>query len=215
VIQRTLTRRDLRAANIGERYFDASLETVRPQSYLDDLGTYIKALEEARRYGYGLFIQGADGCGKTYGMAVILKAAMQFGYEALMVSPSEVKQLLAGDLNTALTIGQPNILTEVDFLGIDGLGSEQFLNPDKKRERGSFFFETVLEDLLRSRSKNKLPTLITSKSKPSDLSNIYGNAVVELMVETVNLVTVKTTENLRAQAQKTIRTWFNSHKNAQ
>ena len=207
-----LTRRDLRAANIGERYFDADLTSVVPEAFRRDLATYIRVLDEARSYGYGLFIQGPNSCGKTYGLAVVLKAALQFRYTCLMATPLEIKAIQAGDLQTMQTVGAPNLLTDVDFLGIDDIGKEQFQTAAVKQQRGSSFAETMLEELLRQRAKDRMPTLFTSNMAIPALQDIYGSTVINLLAESAQVVLVRGGENMRLKAHESLQTWFRGHR---
>lgn len=209
---RDLTRRDLRAANIGERYFDADLASVVPEEFRRDLATYIRVLDEARSYGYGLYIQGPNSCGKTYGLSVVLKAALQFRYSCLMATPLEIKAIQAGDMQTMQTVGAPNLLADVDFLGIDDFCKEQFQSVVAKQTRAGSFAETMLEELLRQRAKDRLPTLYTSNVPVAKLQEIYGSTVVNLMAESSQIILVRGDVNMRAREHQALQQWFQGHR---
>lgn len=193
--------RDLKLANIGERYWDANLSSITDTQLYETVGAYCSGLSEAAKHGYGLFIQGINSIGKTYAMVVILKTAIALGHSTFFVTPSLIKGILAGD-DSVTTL---ETLTTVNILGIDDLGKEQYLDEAKKSSR---FFETGLEELLRQRIQHNRPVIITSNRTLLELGPMYGTSMIHLLGEVVTVVPCTGNHNHRADQQKLCKNWL-------
>ena len=204
---RNLRCRDLRDAHIGEAYWDVVLDEIDVQVFRTAALRYVDALESARKNGYGLYLSGSNGLGKTHTMSAILKVALEHRYSALLVTPAEIKSIKAGDIVSMQQIGAPNMLTEVDFLGIDDFCKEQYKSSGDR----SMFYERVIEEVLRNRLQNKLPTLVTSNSELDSVNSYYGDSVQSLLLGSVVEVHLAEGADLRRERQHAkVNDWWNT-----
>jgi len=209
---RSLRCRDMRDAHIGESYWDAVVDEITVPLFRDTALRYTGDLEDTRKHGSGLYLFGANGCGKTHTMSVILKVAMEHRYSALLVTPAEIKAIKAGDVVSMQQIGAPNMLTEVAFLGIDDFCKEQY----KSAADRPLFYEQAIEEILRQRAQNRLPTLFTSNTKLSTVPKYYGESVYSLLLGTTINIELNDGPDMREVIQHAeIDSWWKGTSNGQ
>jgi DNA replication protein DnaC len=147
-------------SNIPLEYWDLKMEKdfhgdprlyARYQTYIEDLkASYIK--------GDSVCFAGGHGLGKTMSGTCILKKAVQKGYSALYTTLSDIVNVLtqAGGEEKFLARRE---LNTVDFLMIDEFDSRFMPN-----ENAADLYARTLENVFRTRSQNKLPTLMCTNS---------------------------------------------------
>lgn len=147
-------------SNIPLEYWDLKMEKnfhgdprllARYQTYVEDLkSSYIR--------GDSICFAGGHGLGKTMTGTCILKKATQKGYSALYTTLSDIVNILtqAGGEEKFLSRRE---LNTVDFLMIDEFDPRFMPN-----ENAADLYARTLETVFRTRSANKLPTLMCSNS---------------------------------------------------
>lgn len=187
---RKLSERDLRRLNIGQRYWEASLKnTDEGCSHRPYIENYLKAIHTNRKKGTGLLLWGDNSRGKTWAAASILKNAAAWGYSGYMINPDILKSAVIEKTVFEDTVaGKVTIqdrVEEVDFLVLDDLGKEY------RGESG--FFQTVIENLLRTRTRNLLPIIVTTNLAIEDFGRIYNKSMFEILQECVVPIQIKGT----------------------
>lgn len=168
--------------NIGRRYWSSDLSNIPESAHKNVLRNYCKSLEQHFMDGWGLFFWGKNSTGKTYASTGLLKFVVSRGYTAFCVVADELKlaflQKRDEDRETTLS----RVLT-VDFLLIEDLGKEY--------SASSGFAELHLENLLRHRSRELLPTIITTNLSPAEFKERYRQSTAAIALESMIAVEVK------------------------
>jgi DNA replication protein DnaC len=120
--------------------------------------TYIEDLKLSYINGSSICFAGGHGLGKTMTGTCILKKAAQKGYSTLYTTLSDIVNILtqAGGEEKFLSRRE---LNTVDFLMIDEFDPRFMPN-----ENAADLYARTLETVFRTRSANKLPTLMCSNS---------------------------------------------------
>ena len=158
------------------------------QQYADDI------IEHASE-GWGLFLWGANGRGKTFAAAAILKRAAMAGFSTYCV--------LANVLKVAYIDGQRfdkdetivHRVEHVEILLIEDLGKEY-------SGKGSHWAELCFENLIRTRSRELRPTLITTNLSPREFKERYKDSAASMVVETMIAAQVKGVDMRKKNAQR-------------
>ena len=179
-----LTEAILNRMNIGRRYWPASMQNV-PESVLKNTyRAYMKNLASNYADGWGLFVYGNNGVGKTYTSCALLKEITKAGYSTFCILSDELKLAYIDGSR----FDQDNTVTQrverVDFLLIEDLGKEY-------SGKGSGFAELCFENLLRKRSRECRPTIVTTNLTPALFKERYKQSAASLAMECMIAVEAK------------------------
>jgi DNA replication protein DnaC len=144
----------LRRAWIGEDYWHVSLKSIPDgYSYKKTIQWYIALMHIYAPGGYGLILQGPFGSGKTAIGSIILKEALMRRARCLSIRCSAMIDKLWAKRPTILPNGAPLriALENVTYLLLDDF--EVFDSKAKNR---------AVEEILKTRSERKLPTIIAT-----------------------------------------------------
>jgi len=128
-----------------------------------DIINYMNNLDDEFCKGFTLCFTGSRGTGKTMAACCILKQAMLKGYTAHYTTMVEaVSKLLAPD-----SYMFRKSLKFYDFFVIDEVDQRFFPSPGSRELYGNHF-----ENILRSRTQNRLPTIMCTNS--GDVDQIFA-----------------------------------------
>lgn len=135
-----------------------------------------KALEE----GYGMYIYGDSGTGKTHLTACMVNELTKQYRQTLFTNFFEISQIIRGTFNNSQysEIDMIAKISNVDFLFIDDMGTEKVT----KNGESNWLQEKIFE-ILNKRYNNKKPTIFTSNYSLEQLINERG-----LMEKTVDRI---------------------------
>ena len=142
---------------IGKKHWCASLDRIPDRlPYKKTIKRYIRRLHLYERCGYGLILYGELGNGKTSLASIILRNALAREGRVLSIRATKLMDALLSKYPPRLPSGVTvcEAAERVNFLLIDDMAH------DDADWRGR-----VLEDIVRSRYDEKLPTLITVNDK--------------------------------------------------
>lgn len=153
---------------------------------VDVVMNYIANLDGNFKHGIGLLLYGPPGSGKTMLGSLVLKAYAAKGYSICFTSFIE---LLDGKKSSWSNKEEKDWfarqVTHTDILMIDDPGKEF-----KTDGRGADFINTLLQEVVRYRVSNDLPTIITSNLDPSRFRDSYGSDVGSLLTESTQTQSV-------------------------
>ena len=162
----------------GELYTfeDGKLNEIKLKDYIEH---YIGSLYKQRESGRGLLLTGGNGVGKTMIACIIVKCALWYSVVSKKKHPDYNGKFITFKEYIDLTFRADkdeergidlDYIRNIDFLIIDEIGAEP---QGRGSDRPPDYFISVLDDLLRYRSKWNLCTLITSNLSPNNFKNTY------------------------------------------
>ena len=128
---------------------------------------YIADLDKAYINGHSLCLAGQHGLGKTMTMTNILKKASQKGYTCLYTTLSDIVTVLTA------AVGEDKYLARKELVMVDFLVIDEFDNRFMLSENAADLYARTLESVFRTRSQNKLPTLMCTNS-PNVVESFKG-----------------------------------------
>lgn len=128
---------------------------------------YIADLKKSYLEGSSICFAGSHGLGKTLTISSILKKASNKGFTCLYTTLSDIVNVLTSASNEEKFLARRE-LTLVDFLAIDEFDS-RFISSDNAAD----LYARTLENIFRTRSQNKLPTLMCTNS-PNIIETFNG-----------------------------------------
>lgn len=156
-------------SNIPIEYWTLKMEKhfVGDPRLKEKYNAYVSDINNAYINGNSICFAGAHGLGKTMTAACILKKAATKGYSCLYTTLSDIVTVLtqAGGEDRFLARQE---LIKVDFLVIDEL-DPRFM----ATENAADLYARSLEGVFRTRSQNKLPTIICTNS-PNMVESFSG-----------------------------------------
>ena len=173
--QRQLDR--LRGASLlGDRYRNTTFDKTnldRPEDFqraYDRCLKYCQIPNVALEHGYGLYIYGDSGTGKTHLTACMCNSLMSQMKQCLFTNFFEISKLIqstwSGDADASVVIKR---ICDVDFLFLDDLGTEILTkNGEDNWLQGQVF------DIINKRYNNKKPTIFSSNYSMNELIRDRG-----------------------------------------
>lgn len=164
------------ASGIGTDHWKARLSRIPTWcKYRKPLRDYIRSMHILERHGQGLFLFGEHGTGKTAVGVIALRNALARRASALFISAQTIVSRLNSPRPLPLPNGAPveEAIRQVHFLQVDDLGSED--RADWKQPE--------VEDAIRYRYNNDLPTIITTNLEKKQVQEIKW--LVSLMTHKV------------------------------
>lgn len=137
--------------------WDATLEGV-PEGIRAGIAKYTTHIKEVKSRGYGLYLCGDRGVGKTGVASVILKTARSWGYTAYATSVTELREAIRNHEAFDSEASVYDRCRTVDFLLLDDLQQSDV------GER--FFGVNDIRNLITNRFDRGLITVITSLVSP-------------------------------------------------
>jgi DNA replication protein DnaC len=128
---------------------------------------YVADLKTSYIEGQSICFAGLHGLGKTMTVTCILKKACQKGFSCLYTTLSDIVNVLTSASNEEKFLARRE-LALVDFLVIDEFDS-RFM----PSENAADLYARSLESVFRTRSQNKLPTLMCTNS-PNVVESLNG-----------------------------------------
>ena len=164
------------ASLLGERYKD----TTFANTDLSVGGEFEKAFHRCRRYceiaddalekGYGIYIYGNSGTGKTHLTACICNELINQYRQCLFTNFFEISKLIRSTYNRNTEAeGVIKRICEIDFLFIDDLGTEIL----RKNGEDNWLQEQVF-DIINKRYNNEKPTIFSSNYSLNELIEQRG-----------------------------------------
>lgn len=160
-IQKLLQRHYL-AANIPVEYHDICFEHFFGDNRAEVLPVvtdYLHSFDDHFHYGLGLTFAGPYGTGKSFMMASILKEIVKQGRTAYFITFEEFVLHFGATWNDESSKRlMSDTLKRAEVLGLDELKT------DERNQNG--FLADALQSIIRHRTSNLLPTLITTNLTP-------------------------------------------------
>lgn len=170
---------------LGKRYANATFQTYKLTSEnktaFKIAVSYAEKHKEMLDKGYGIYVYGNSGSGKTHLMACICNYLLEHGEKCIFTSVSkimaDIRTCFAQNKDTSVVVDK---YSRIPFLFIDDLGKDGY-----KKGQGDFgWLDEQLYVIINDRYNNMLPTLACGNYALEDLvgKEIYDSAVVDRLV---------------------------------
>lgn len=175
-------------ANVPVIYWDLEMEhnftgdVILKEKYLE----ITQDLRQSYRDGIAICFAGGHGRGKTMTCCNILKRAVEKNFSGLYVNLGDIVSVMLNGKDSEDRATARKELLIVDFLVIDEFDPRYMSN-----DKASDLFGKILEEIFRSRTQNKLPTMMCTNSP--DVVKSFTGAVkesIESLMSTVKIVPV-------------------------
>lgn len=172
----------LASANIPESLMHLTAEDmdsefkVQNAAYLERVLLYIANLPSAVKDGFGLYLYGDNGSGKSFISTLIVKQALKKGYSAYFILLKDLidvgfDSLMNPDIKQDLS----TLITQIDFLVIDELDSVQSdIHPS---------VQSLLTSLLKKRSYSNKPLIVTATTPRDGIKYTLGTTIYSTFSE--------------------------------
>lgn len=134
---------------------------------LEKYNEYIQDIKSAYINGNSLCFAGGHGLGKTMTITCILKKATQKGFSCLYTTLSDIVTVLTQ------SSGEDKFLARRELVMVDFLAIDEFDSRFMPSENAADLYARSLESIFRTRSQNKLPTLMCTNS-PNVVESFNG-----------------------------------------
>ena len=152
--------------------------------YNKTIKKYIKKLDVAFRYGYGLLFSGDNGVGKTTFISLVLKAAMARGLSAYYTTLPDLLYDLNKGFRDREIAQRIEWCLSSDFVAIDEIGKD-------KNKNKIFSAEFHFERLLKKRFDDATPTLLASNMSLKEMKAAYGKTVYSMLLGKYHVTAMK------------------------
>ena len=196
----------LRSASLmGERYKDTTFDNTDLsvgedfQKAFSRCKKFCEIADTALDNGYGIYIYGNSGSGKTHLTACICNELISQYRQCLFTSFIEISKLIRSTFGKNTDEGIIARICEVDFLFIDDLGTEIL----KKGGEDNWLQEQVF-DIINKRYNNKKPTIFSSNYSLNELITQRGmmDKTVDRIVEMSTAIIKLNGESYRIQKRR-------------
>lgn len=197
----------LRSASLlGERYKDKSFDNTDKVSE-----EFTKAMSRCKKYcdisdialekGYGIYIYGKSGTGKTHLTACMCNELISQYKQCLFTNFFEITKLIKATFGSRNSEAENIIkrICEIDFLFLDDLGTESL----KKNGEDNWLQEQVY-DIINKRYNNIKPTIFTSNYSLNELVAERGmmDKTVDRIMEMSTAIIKLSGESYRARNRR-------------
>lgn len=177
---------------LGERYKDIRFDNTEYEHNEDFKKIYLRCkkycevTEEVIKNGYGIYLYGGSGTGKTHLTSCMANELMEKHKQVLFTNFFEIAKVIKDTFNgKGSEAEQIKKFATIDFLFIDDLGTERVRNNGEDTWLQEKIFEVI-----NKRYNNKKPTIFTSNYSIQELISDRGimQKTVDRIVEMSNLI---------------------------
>jgi DNA replication protein DnaC len=189
----------IKQSMLGDRYKDVSFEATETgfnpifDNTLTRCKRYCEISSEALEKGYGMYIFGNSGSGKTHLTACMANKLMREYREVLFTNFFEISSAIRNGFKNNGS-NEQNILdriANVDFLFLDDLGTERV-----KKDNEDMWLQEKIFEVINKRYNNKKPTIFTSNYSLQELVEDRG-----LMQKTVDRIIELSTAIIKLEGE--------------
>ena len=180
-----LLQRHYFVANIGREYHDICLSDFDgsdTDKVVPETRRYIENFENNFHYGLGITFSGPVGTGKTFAMTCVLKELIKQGIDVYFITFEELINVWGKSWqdDAAKAILERRLKT-ASVLGLDELRTDP-------RNAGGFL-ANGLDSVIRHRTSNLLPTLVTTNMKREEELDQFGKVYSLLAAKNIRVET--------------------------
>jgi DNA replication protein DnaC len=167
-VMQSLLQKHYFAANIGREYHDICLNDFIGSDrdrVVSAVENYLADFDSKFHFGLGITFAGPVGTGKTFAMSCILKELIKQGRDVYLMSFEEMITTWA----SAWTDKEIKLQLETRLKSVDVLGLDEI----KTDNRSDSFLASGFDSIVRHRTANLLPTIITTNMAEHLMSSVF------------------------------------------
>jgi DNA replication protein DnaC len=179
---RALNEADMERMKVPRRFWKTTSGGIQDKRVRNKISKYLEDLDRFVQDGIGMVLSGENGVGKTSAAVYLLKEIRKRGFSCLFLEAAKLKALVIEHtpFDDEQTLWERAAV--VDFLLLDDLW--------KGTKDSKSFGDDLLDELLRTRSGELRPTLITTNTSiiKAVQSGIVKPSMLSLLQETAALI---------------------------
>lgn len=143
-----------------------------PRDVLDAANNYLKNLEKYVQSGFGLYLTGSNGIGKTFVLTLILKDLVAMGYRCFFTTADAMFEMKTDGWKDD---------EEKERYNSKVRNSKILVIDDAGKEFANRLTDQTFESLVRYRAQNSLTTLVSSNQDMVETRAKYGESFYSLI----------------------------------
>lgn len=203
--------RKMALAKVPLKFWDNEIKDLEERRVRIIARKYVNNIDHIWQKGWGLFIYGRNGTGKSMLASIILKEAIKQGFQVYFTSLSEVLQKYCDSMyNPELRrIFEEEILS-ADFLVLDDI--DKAYHSEK-----STFIDSAYDYLFRTRANKCLPIIVTSNVKRDEFiqqaerERSFGTSLLSLFGEHLHDVRAGGADRRQGRLKRELEEFFNGN----
>ena len=163
---------------------------VNDKEALNHVKMYLRNSKDLGSRGFGLYLWGSNGTGKSHLMNCSFKELIKFGYKVRIYSMDEIVDKFTSSWYSDEDKRElDNVLRNIHFLGIDEFGKnvDRDGNPIYLPE----LVKRVMESVIRFRVQMNKPIWFASNTDPKFVKDVFSEDIASLLREAVVPVCVR------------------------
>lgn len=200
--------RKLALAKVPIKFWDCKTDDLEDLKIRKYVQKYVDNLDLMYQRGWGFFVSGPNGTGKTMLASIILKEAIKKGYTVYFSSLAEVLRRYCDSMyNPELRAEFERNILSADILVLDDIDKAYY--SDK-----STFTDSAYDYLFRSRADKNLPIIVTSNLQREELAQpnrekSFGLSLLSLFSEHLKNLRVRGVDRRQEKLKKELEAYFN------
>ncbi len=196
-----------RLSLLGERYKNATFENSKTgiNSSFDRAfkrcHKYCVLYEETIKNGYGIYLFGDKGVGKTYLTACMANDLIVKCVPVLFTNLFEISKAVKSTFNRESSLTEQNLIerfANIEVLFFDDLGTEVF-----SKSSGDTWLQSLLFDIINKRYNSKKATIFSSNHSLNELINKSG--IAEKTVDRISEMTSEAVMKIEGMSLRKIK----------
>lgn len=137
---------------------------------------YCESFRRVRFRGYGLFLRGANGVGKTTFVSYVLMRAIRFGWTSYYTTLPQLDYDIKIGFDDSEARRRLEWYLGSDFVAIDEVAKERF-----KGGSGDSYTRMQVERILKQRYDNSAPVILATNAEMEDIEAAYGRSIASVI----------------------------------
>lgn len=137
---------------------------------------YCRRFRRVRLHGYGLFLSGTNGVGKTTFVSYVLMRAMRLGWTAYYTTLPKLDHDIKRGFDDREARERLEWYLGSDFVAIDEVAKERF-----RGGAGDSYTRMQVERILKQRYDESAPVILATNATFEEIGEVYGKSITSVI----------------------------------